>query len=125
MPQTDRTPPVPGNVTPLLWDNSAPRARLLLNNRKALPKLGGMTTKQTAAIALFALALPLGLFSGAAAAAACSAEYKAQRDNPTAFRHAVMQVPDARCSPEGAAAYVRARLAETGWTLLLIVKLSD
>ena len=58
------------------------------------------------------------------ASAACVAEYKATRDNPTEFRHATMSVPDDKCSVAAATSYVRSALAASGWKLLAIVRVS-
>jgi hypothetical protein len=70
--------------------------------------------------------LILSLIAGLAAgpAIACTAEYKAQRSNPTEFRHSTMQVPADKCSVSAATGYVRSQLAASGWTLLSVVRVS-
>ena len=76
--------------------------------------------KNTALISLAALFL-----SAYAAAAACSVEYKAKRDNPTEYRHQVVNIPDDKCNRAAAERFVRQKLAQQGWTLLAIVKVSS
>lgn len=66
----------------------------------------------------------IGVLTVASAASACTAEYKAQRDNPTQFRHTTMQIPADKCTRSAAASYVRSRLAASGWKLLAIVGVS-
>lgn len=108
---------LPRNDGALLCDNHGRDDGLLLNNTSALAKFAGMSRL------LLSTLLCLGL--AGAAQAACTAEYKAQRSNPTEFRHAVMTVPDQSCgSVQTATAYVRAQLAEAGWKLLVIVQVS-
>lgn len=91
---------------------------LLLNIISALAKLWPMTR-------LF-LSAAFSVCLAGMAQATCTAEYKAQRSNPTEFRHAVMTVPDQSCgSAQAATAFVRDRLAEAGWKLLVIVQVSN
>lgn len=72
------------------------------------------------------LLLTLGLvFSVTTVAdAACVAEYKAKRSNPTQYEHGRMNVPDSACTRDAAAPIVRAKLADRGWTLMAIVKVA-
>ena len=56
--------------------------------------------------------------------AACVAEYKAKRSNPTQYEHGRMNVPDSACTQEAAMPIVRAALADRGWTLMTIVKVA-
>lgn len=87
----------------------------LLNNAPHYGHIGGMKR-------LLPLAALIGAVTiGSAAQAACVVEYKAKRDNPTEYRHATISIPDDKCSPAAAQAYVREALAANGWTLLAIV----
>ena len=73
--------------------------------------------------ALTLLALCAALLASPASAA-CVAEYKAKKSNPTQYQHSTMSVPDSACSPGAAASVVRSRLAGQGWQLLTIVKVT-
>lgn len=73
----------------------------------------------------FALA---ALFTGIAltAQAGCFADYKAKRDNPLKLHYGVMELPEAACgSDEAAAAYIAPRIATDGWTLLNVLSRFD
>lgn len=62
-------------------------------------------------LATLALALP--------AQAACYADYRAQQSNPVRFHYGVAQISDGACGNAGAAAAeLRGRLANNGWTLV-------
>lgn len=64
-----------------------------------------------AIVATLAMALP--------ASAACYADYRAQQPNPVRFHYGVAQVSDGACGNTGAAAAeLRGRLANNGWTLV-------
>ena len=73
------------------------------------------------ALTIFAL---LWALAAGSAAHACTAEYKAKRDNPTEYRHTTMTVPANACTKAAAASFVSQRLAAQGWKLLAIVKVS-
>ncbi len=88
---------------------------LLLNNNAARPYIVAM--KQHLIISAFAL-----LLTASTASASCLVEFKAKRDNPTEYRHDIMEVPDQHCTAPAAKRYVRMQLAARGWTLLAIVK---
>lgn len=90
---------------------------MLLNNTRDMPHIRAM--KQALTIAALLGALVIG-----SAAHACTAEYKAKRDNPTEYRHTTMSVPASACNATAAAAYVRQQLAAQGWKLLAIVRVS-
>ena len=90
---------------------------LLLNNTRENAKFRAM--KQ--ALTIFAL---LWALAAGSAAHACTAEYKAKRDNPTEYRHTTMTVPSNACNTQAAAAFVSQQLASQGWKLLAIVKVS-
>lgn len=60
------------------------------------------------------------LLAAAPASAACYADYKAKRDAPLRLHYGVVEVPEAECSPEGAAAALAARLGD-GWQLLEVM----
>lgn len=63
------------------------------------------------AVLLSLLALP--------AVAQCFADYRAQRPNPVRFHYGVVQLPDAACNDaQAAAAYLRPRLQQDGWTFV-------
>ena len=55
------------------------------------------------------------------AGAECFADYKAKKGDPVKFHYGVAQVSDANCNTSGAAGELAPRLADAGWTLLLIV----
>lgn len=63
----------------------------------------------------------LALAAASPAGAACFADYKAKRDNPLRLHYGVIEVPDAACSPQAAAAEAARRLQAAGWTLLNVV----
>lgn len=67
------------------------------------------------------LAAALALMLASPAGAACFADYKAKRDNPLRLHYGVIEVPDAACSPQAAAAEAGRRLQAAGWTLLNVV----
>lgn len=70
--------------------------------------------------ALLSAVLILGL--GAAAQAACYADYQAKTDNPLRLHYGVIQLSDAACTnPARARAEAEARLSAGGWTLLNIL----
>ena len=98
---------------------------MILNNkaemRSVLGMKHGLSPLAFARVFISVFVLVLGV---SAASAACVAEYKAKRDNPTEFRHATMSVPDDKCSVGAAEAYVRSQLAASGWKLLAIVRVS-
>lgn len=66
------------------------------------------------------LMLLLPILAATPAAAACYADYKAKRDGPLRLHYGVIQLSDAQCSAEGAAAALAARLGD-GWQLLEVV----
>ncbi|MEP5155087.1 hypothetical protein [Planktotalea sp.] len=65
----------------------------------------------------------LSLFASAAAAD-CTATYKAKKDNPLKLEHASMSV-SGPCTTAAATGQVKAALAERGWTLLKVLSVSD
>jgi len=70
------------------------------------------------------LSLYLAASVATVADAACTAEYKAKRTDPTSYDHGRMSVPDSACTKDAAAPIVAAELAKQGWTLLAIVKVT-
>lgn len=62
------------------------------------------------------------LLSATSAHAECAVEIKAKRNNPTEYRHDVIQVPDDKCGADVVERFVRKQLKDSGWTLLAIVK---
>lgn len=74
-----------------------------------------------------AVVLALGLtasLAGPAAAAGCTVEYKAKRDNPLKLEFASANLPASACaSKQAAAAALSPRLAKRGWTLLAVVSI--
>ena len=64
-----------------------------------------------ATAALLLLTLPAG--------AECYADYKAKQDNPLRLQYGVAQV--SACDRKGAAAELRPRLEQAGWTLLNVL----
>lgn len=73
---------------------------------------------------LFLIAtMALGLAAGQAAAA-CTVEYKAKKDDPLRLEQSTMTIPDTACTKEAAAPIVAAELKKRGWILLSIVSVS-
>ena len=70
-----------------------------------------------------ALALGLGL-PAAQAQAACTAEYKAKRDNPLELYYDVAQITGP-CTVQNAEAQLRAMLAAQGLTLLKVLSVAE
>ena len=69
-------------------------------------------------LAIFALAL----LAASQASADCFADYKAkQTDPPLRLHYGVAQISDGNCSVAGAKGELEPRLANAGFTLLLIV----
>ena len=64
------------------------------------------------------------LAATAQAHAACSAEYKAKRDNPLELYYDVAQVPGP-CTVENATAQLQTMLARQGLTLLKVLSVSE
>ncbi|CTQ33287.1 hypothetical protein [Jannaschia rubra] len=64
--------------------------------------------------------LVLLVMLAAPAQAACYADYKAKQDDPLRLHYGVIEVPDAACTLDGAAAELRARL-DDGWQLLQVM----
>lgn len=64
-------------------------------------------------------------FAALPAHAACRAEYKATRDNPLQLDYGFVTLPDGVCTVAEAEPYVRATLAERGWTLEKILSVTD
>jgi hypothetical protein len=71
-------------------------------------------------ILLFSLVV---LMIGAAAQAACYADYKAKQDDPLRLHYGVAEV--SACSVSGAEAELAPRLAAAGWTLLNVLSVFD
>ncbi|MEL7301581.1 MAG: hypothetical protein AAFM92_14465 [Pseudomonadota bacterium] len=61
---------------------------------------------------------------GAAAQAACFADYKAKQDDPLRLHYGVAEISGA-CTPANARVQLAPRVAEGGWTLLNIVSVFD
>jgi hypothetical protein len=70
-----------------------------------------LTTILAALVMLCAVAGP--------ASADCFADYKAKQDNPLRLQYGVAQV--SACDRKGAAAELRPRLEQAGWTLLNVL----
>lgn len=67
----------------------------------------------------FTLALAATLAMALPASAACYADYRAQQSSPVRFHYGVAQISDGACgNPGAAAAELRGRLANNGWTLV-------
>lgn len=62
--------------------------------------------------------------TASAASAACYVDYKAKQDNPLRLHYGVAEIFEA-CTIEDAYAQLTARLAENGWTLLIVLELFD
>lgn len=71
---------------------------------------------------LTALVAALLVVAAAPASAACYADYKAKRDGPLRLHYGVVQLPDASCTPQAAAAALASRLGD-GWQLLEVVSI--
>jgi hypothetical protein len=71
-----------------------------------------------------ALAALLAVFAGPAAAA-CYADYRAQKTNPLDLHYGVIQVPDDVCSVSAAAPVIAGRIASDGWQLLQVISVFD
>lgn len=69
--------------------------------------------------AIFALAL-----TASAATANCYVDYKAKQDDPLRLHYGVAEIFEA-CTIEDAYAQLAVRLAENGWTLLIVLELFD
>lgn len=74
-------------------------------------------------ITYLATAAFLVVFSSAAAAD-CTAVYKAKQDNPLRLEHSSMTV-SGPCSVSAATSKVQAALASRGWTLLKVLSVSE
>ena len=58
--------------------------------------------------------------------ASCYADYKAKRDDPYGLHYGVIELPDAACRDETAAAdEVGSRIGREGWMLLDLMSLFD
>lgn len=74
----------------------------------------------------FILSALITLSLGAAAQAACFADYKAKQDNPLRLQYGIIELPDAACGSVSAArAYAAPVIARSGWTLLQIESIFD
>jgi len=71
-----------------------------------------------------ALAAVILMAATAQAQAACSAEYKAKRDNPLELFYDVAQVPGP-CTLENATVQLQTMLAQQGLTLLKVLSVSE
>lgn len=111
MPSTCVRPPQTGNNAPLLSNNAASKALMLLNIAAFRPNLGCMKNIALSFILICALS--------SAAAAQCYADYKAKQDNPLRLHYGVAQISGA-CSTGSAAQELGPRLASQGWTLLQV-----
>ena len=60
-----------------------------------------------------------------AAAAACYADYRAQKDNPFGLHYGVLEVPEDACSVGAAAPVIARRIAADGWQLLQVISVFD
>ncbi|SFJ67882.1 hypothetical protein [Jannaschia pohangensis] len=67
-----------------------------------------------------AFSLSILVLMAAPASAACYADYKAKQDNPLQLHYGVIEVPDAQCTPAGAAAQLASRLRD-GWQVLQVM----
>ena len=75
-------------------------------------------------IRTIALAAAFGILAGPAAAA-CYADYRAQKTNPLDLHYGVIQVPDDACSVGAAASVIAGRIASDGWQLLQVISVFD
>ncbi len=82
-----------------------------------------MKRKPTLCAAIAAFSIGMGATAGQALAA-CTAEYKAKRDNPLELFYDVAQV-DGPCTRENAQAQLQAALAAQGLTLLKVLSVSE
>lgn len=71
-----------------------------------------------------ALAAFLSVFAGPAAAA-CYADYRAQKDNPFGLHYGVIELPDSACSVAAAEPVIAGRIAADGWQLLQVISVFD
>jgi hypothetical protein len=71
-----------------------------------------------------ALAAAFGILAGPAAAA-CYADYRAQKTNPLDLHYGVIQLPDDACSVGAAAPVIAGRIASDGWQLLQVISVFD
>jgi hypothetical protein len=92
---------------------------LLLKNNAHRRRFGVMKNCITHLIAASALS-----FIASAAAADCTATYKAKKDNPLKLEHSTMSV-SGPCNVSAAQGKVQAALAARGWTLLKVLSVSD
>ena len=74
-------------------------------------------------VLLLAVATALGL-GATSASAACTATYKAKRDNPLELYFETIEISGA-CTVAAASAELRARLAERGLTLLKVLSVQE
>jgi hypothetical protein len=74
-------------------------------------------------ITFFAAAAFLAVFASAAAAD-CTAVYKAKQDNPLRLEHSSMTVSEP-CTISDVTPKVEAELASKGWTLLKVLSVSE
>ena len=71
------------------------------------------------------LSTAFALFLAASAAeAACYVDYKAKQDDPLRLHYGVAEII-AACTIEDAYAQLAVRLADNGWTLLIVLELFD
>jgi len=71
-----------------------------------------------------ALGAFLGILAGPAAAA-CYADYRAQKDDPFGLHYGVIAIPDNACSVGAAAPVIAGRIAAEGWQLLQVISVFD
>lgn len=71
-----------------------------------------------------ALAAAFAVLAGPAAAA-CYADYRAQKDNPFGLHYGVIEIPDNACSTGAAEPVIARRIAAEGWELLQVISVFD
>lgn len=59
------------------------------------------------------------------AAAACYADYRAQKANPFGLHYGVIEIPDSACSTGAAGPVIAGRIAADGWELLQVISVFD
>lgn len=77
----------------------------------------------TTSIKLGCAALAIGLGLAGAAQAECYADYKAKQDSPLRLHYGVIALPDNACSIAVAPDVIAPRLAQQGWTLLIVLSI--
>jgi len=88
-----------------------------LNNARGSGQVSSMMNRILSTI----LALVL---TASAASATCYVDYKAKQDDPLRLHYGVAEIFEA-CTIEDAYAQLAVRLADNGWTLLIVLELFD